>query len=134
MFQPRQRNHTLFCAALVCRAWCGPAQEVLYRDIDLSWTASVGRRLLASFDANPALSSLPRSVRAEYLNPYRWQVRWRNTVAGRAVVAEAERMWPHEDYEQRRFVRFAAAEARHANGDSVWVESTEQRQVGSDLF
>ncbi|KAM0754256.1 hypothetical protein T439DRAFT_371146 [Meredithblackwellia eburnea MCA 4105] len=55
-------NIDLFHAALVCRSWRGPAEDVLYRDLHVCWRSSVCRKLPLERFGNSVIRSLSVAI------------------------------------------------------------------------
>ncbi|KAL8277766.1 hypothetical protein RQP46_009888 [Phenoliferia psychrophenolica] len=119
----RERNATLATWAGISRAWSVAAYNELYGDLRTLWRSGSGERLLESFAANPALSSLVRKISIHYTNREEWSNEWLETDEGQKVLRRVSRYPLAEDEEEswEDYVRKRVSSEIHLAQDHKWI-------------
>ncbi|KAK4700225.1 hypothetical protein P7C70_g6024, partial [Phenoliferia sp. Uapishka_3] len=140
------RNTTLFQCALVSNEWAELVRYELYGHLEVHWRASVGMRLLASFDANPILFGRVLHLRAKCITSDTCLSEWEDSEAGRGFLrrvdgssssagGNAGRDRTSQSTDQTRLlVPMQASIGRVISGDAAWINSDGGRSKALELF
>ncbi|KAK4699578.1 hypothetical protein P7C70_g6682, partial [Phenoliferia sp. Uapishka_3] len=141
--------------ALISKDWNAAVTREIYGDMEIEWRSSNGRRLLRSFEVNPSLCLLVRTVKVNFTTEDDWgeQYTWGTDAGKRNYIAACRRFLkddagnfsldgqgddsPYLNGETSEeeliqgYLKHTVAAAYYLKGDSTWLED---RGEGTDAF
>ncbi|KAL8292314.1 hypothetical protein RQP46_001780 [Phenoliferia psychrophenolica] len=90
----KERHDGLRAASLVSKQWGAVAQRLLYGRLELKWEAVSAENLLRTFEENPGLLQLVRSIVTVFTNSDHWDEEWYESSERDVALKEADLLFP----------------------------------------